>query len=288
MSFAGSSLGKSLQSIRLVGYILFVLSVIDTIATFIPPAFTNPNWEFQVTGRLVDAVAVPLIALVMIFFAEQSDRAKIEKKILRILSWTCLGLGIIHFALLPLGLANTWRVNNRNNVQVGASLSQQLTVLQNTEAKLNQTNSEAELQKIIKELVQANPNQTPATVEPKVVKERMLGEITSTKQRLQASADMTKLTAFQNLVKASVKLNIGTLAAAIAYFYLWKFTAWARVSVKGKTRNKSRSSRSGRHKSVTSDLNDQSNHSDQSQFDQIEAIASQNSESDQSPTSDEK
>jgi len=238
MSFAGNGLGKSTIIIRIVGYVLFFLATLDSFSLFFPPSFMNPAWELQVMGRLVDAVPVPLIALVMIFFGEQTDRFRFEKLPLRILSWACLVYTIIHFALLPLGLGNTWRVNNRNNVQIGAALSQQIKPLQDAETKLNQTNSEAELQKIIADLVRANPNQAPNLTNPTVIRTSMLTEIAKTIQKLKADSDATRLATLQNLIRASAKLNLGTIASAIAYFFLWKWTSWARV-VSGK-RKKSR------------------------------------------------
>jgi hypothetical protein len=236
MSFADSGIGKSAQIIRIVGYVLFILGTLDTISLFFPPAFMNPVWEFQVMGRLVDAVPVPLISLVMIFFGEASDRLRVEKLPLRVLSWACLGFAIIHFALLPLGLGNTWRVNNRNNSQIGTALSQQILPLQTAETKLNQTNSEVELQKIITDLVRANPNQAPNLTNPKVIRDKMLTEISKNTQKLKANSDAAKLATLQNLIRASAKLNLGTIASAIAYFFLWKLTPWARVG--GRRRNR--------------------------------------------------
>jgi len=229
MNSAESNLGQSIKIIRIVGYVLFILSSLDAIALFFPPAFFNPVWELQVIGRLVDAVPVPLIGLAMIFFAEQTDRFRFEKQPLRFLSWFCLVLAILHFAMLPLGLGNTWRVNNRNNLQIGTALSQQTLPFQNVETRLNQTNSEDDLKKVISSLIKANPNQAPTITDPKAIKERMLAEISSTTQKLKADSDATKLATFQNLIKASVKLNLGTLAAAIAYIFIWKMTGWARI-----------------------------------------------------------
>lgn len=234
MSFANSGLGKSANIVRIVGYVLFVLATLDTIAAFFPPAFMNPAWELGVMGRLVDAVPVPLIGLSMIFFGEQSERLRFEKHSLRFLSWACLFFAVIHFALLPLGLGNTWRVNNRNNLQIGASLSQQISPLQTAETRLNQTNSEPELQKIIGDLVRANPSQTPNLTNPKLIREAMLSQIAKTMQQLKADSDASKLATLQNLIRTSAKLNLGTIAAAIAYFFLWKLTPWARVKRKNR------------------------------------------------------
>jgi len=236
MNFAETSLGKSVKLIRLVGYVLLILSIFDAIALFIPPGFMNPIWELQVMSKLVDAVPVPIIGLVMIFFAEQGDRLRVEKRALRFLSWACLVMAIFHFALLPLGLGNTWRVNNRNNTQISAAVSQQTTALINVETRLNQTSSEAELQKIISDLVRANPDNPLSISDPKLIRQRMLSEISATTKKIKADSEAARSTTLQNLIKTSFKLNLGTLAAAIAYFFLWKLTPWARVGSKRKSR----------------------------------------------------
>lgn len=229
MSFAESQLSQSTKMIRLVGYILFVLASFDTIGLFFPPAFFNPVWELQVMGRLVDSVPVPLIGLVMIFFAEQTDRLRVERLPLRVLSWACLVLAVIHFAMLPLGLGNTWRVNNRNNVQIGNALSQQTIAIDNTGTKLKQASSEEELLKVIGSLVRVDPNQPPTIRDPKALREQMLKELGTTTARVKAESDATKSATLQNLLRTSAKLNLGTIASAIAYFFIWRMTSWARV-----------------------------------------------------------
>jgi hypothetical protein len=236
MNLAETSLGKSVKLIRLVGYVLLTLSIFDAIALLVPPGFMNPIWELQVMSQLVDAVPVPLIGLVMIFFAEQSDRLRLEKRTLRFLSWACLVMAVFHFGLLPLGLGNTWRVNNRNNTQISAALSQQTSALINVETRLNQTDSAAELQKIISGLVRANPDNPPNINDPKLVRQRMLSEISATTKKIKADSEAARSNTLQNLIKTSIKLNLGTLAAAIAYFFLWKLTPWARITSKRKSR----------------------------------------------------
>ncbi len=241
MSFSENTLGKSIRVIRLVGYALLVLASLDSVSLFFPPGFTKPEWELQVMGRLVDSVPVPLIALVMIFFAEQTDRLRIEKQLLRFLSWVCFGFALLHFAMLPLGLGDTWRLNNKNNSDIGNALSRQIKPLIDTETKLKQSNSAQELKKTIEDLVRANPNQTPTITDPEKIRERMLAAITTSTKQIKAESDAVKLSALQNLIRASAKLNIGTVVAAVAYFMLWKLTPWARIGGRRKSRKSSES-----------------------------------------------
>lgn len=68
MTRADSDQGQSIYRLRWVGYGLLLLALFDTIEVLTPPQFTNPAWEFQTIGALVERVPVPLLGLVLVFF----------------------------------------------------------------------------------------------------------------------------------------------------------------------------------------------------------------------------
>lgn len=58
---------RSLVLWRLIGYGFLVLFALDVVAIVVPPNFLNPQWEFQILGEIVERVAIPFIALLLIF-----------------------------------------------------------------------------------------------------------------------------------------------------------------------------------------------------------------------------
>ena len=74
--------------LRIAGYVLLALSLLDIISIFILPGFTNPAWEFQMASHLVERSPVPLIGLVFLLIGEKNF------KIFKFLSRAALIAGI--------------------------------------------------------------------------------------------------------------------------------------------------------------------------------------------------
>jgi len=226
VNISESNVRVSTNVIRLVGYGLLVLWLFDFIATFIPPKFTDPAWEFQTIGRLVESSGWVLIAFAMIFFGEDTYRLRLELPLLKGLSWLCLVFAILYFAMLPLGLANTWRLRNRNDVQAGAVLAQRTTPLNEVQTRLKNSNSDQELLELYKKLV---PPNTPLTVkDPQETKTKLLAEINTSTIKIKQELDAARDANFKALVKNSVKWNLGTLLCAVLFTYLWRFSGFYR------------------------------------------------------------
>jgi hypothetical protein len=226
MNISESNMRVSASVIRLVGYGLLVLWLFDFVAAFAPSRFTNPVWEFETMGRLVESVGWVLIAFAMIFFGEDYFRLKIELPLLKVLSWSCLAFAIFYFAMLPLGLSNTWRLKNSNDVQVGGILEQRTKPLKEVQSRLNSTTSDRELLELYKKLVPAN---APLNItNPQETKDKLLQEINTSTQQIKSELDANRDRNFKLLIKNSVKWNLGTLISAILFTYLWRFSDYYR------------------------------------------------------------
>jgi hypothetical protein len=227
MNVSENSLRVSSKVIRLVGYGLLVLWLFDIAALFVPPRFMNPAWEFETMGRLVESVGWALVAFAMIFFGEDSYRLRLELPLLRVLSWLCLIFAILYFAMLPLGLANTWRIRNNNDVEIGNQISQRTAPIEEVQAKLSSNLSDAELLQVYKKLV---PPNTPLDIKsPRETKEKLLAELDASRTKIKGDLDAARSSNFKQLVKSSVKWNIGTVICAVLFLYLWRFSRFYRV-----------------------------------------------------------
>ena len=68
----------SLSLLRLVGYGLLAIALIEFINLIIPPRLMNPAWELQTIGAFVEQIPVLLLAMVLIYCGERSYRAPVE------------------------------------------------------------------------------------------------------------------------------------------------------------------------------------------------------------------
>jgi hypothetical protein len=104
--------------VHLLGYGLLAFSLLDYIHIVTAPRFTDPVWEFQTIGALVEHAAIPLLGLILVFYRHEGYIGKREKNFLGFLSWLCLLLGLLYLLMLPLGVADTWRIYYRSNAQI--------------------------------------------------------------------------------------------------------------------------------------------------------------------------
>jgi hypothetical protein len=210
---------------RWAGYGLLALAVFDVINILIPPRLMNPTWEFQAIGALVERVPVPLLGLVLIFYEGANLRGKVEKTILKVLSWASLLIGVLYLLLIPLALGNTWRINNQNNAQVVAQSSQRLSQVQQIKSQLNNATPQ-ELNNLLSRL--NSQGRAPNIGNSGELKNQLVSEIAQAEKNLKTQSEAAQASARLALLKNSVKWNLGALVSGVLFIHVWYATRWAR------------------------------------------------------------
>jgi len=214
----------SITILRTLGYGLLVLTLFDIVDIFIPPNFMNSAWEFQTLGKLVERVPVPLIGFALVFYGELHSRSKWEFPMLKFLSWLTLLFTVLFILLIPLGIVNTLRLNNQSVAQINNLSSKQISQAEQVEKQLSQATPEqinnfSKLQ-----------GRTLDGKNPQEVKSQLLSEVSQAKEKIKNQAEATQSFQGLNLVKTSVKWNLGALVSGALFFMIWKGTHWARTS----------------------------------------------------------
>ena len=221
---------QTLLLIRLLGYGLLVLASIDYVYIVIPAHLTNPLWEFETIGALVEHAALPLLGLIFVFYRHKGYIVKREKKLLWFLSWVSLLLGLLYLLMLPLGVADTWRIYHASNAQITAQLSQQSQEFQQIKGKLNEATTEEQLEQLVASLT---PEGGSLQIkDPQAFKDKFLAQITESERKAQVQADTASITQSQELLKNSLKWNLGSLIAGVLFMWVWHLTSWTRVRKK--------------------------------------------------------
>ena len=218
----------SLPIIRWIGYGLLLLALFDVIEMFIPARFMNSNWEFQTFGALVERVAVPLIGFVLVFFAGLNERGKKEEIILRFLSWLTLLLGIIYFIAVPLGVINTVRIYKQQQEQITVRLNQQKTVIEQVKKNLDGPVTRTQMQQFLARLNGGRAPEIKSPQELEQAKQQVSTLVNKSESELQTQVQTARSNQRMNLLKKSVKWNLGALIAGALFFTIWRNTNWAR------------------------------------------------------------
>ncbi len=226
----GQSEESSRSLFRWVGYGLLTLAVLDIINILVPPQLTNPTWEFQTVGALVERVPVPLLALVLIFYEGANLRGKVEKTILKVLSWASLLIGVFYLLLIPLAVSNTLRINNQNNAQVLAQSNQRLSQIQQIKGQLNNATPQ-ELNNLLSRL--SSQGRAPNIENSGELKNQLASEIARAEKSLKTQSEAARANARLALLKNSAKWNLGALISGALFIHIWRATRWTRHKPRG-------------------------------------------------------
>jgi len=209
----------------LIGYGLLGLSLFNFIDIFIPPQFTNPFWEFDALGKLVDFVPVPLIAFLMIFYRREGYIRKREAQLLRFLSWFSLAISIIYFLMTPIGIVNTIRINDTNQARVDAQVLNKTKQFELAKGRIA-TARDDEFNDFFASAKGKN-TKIPTIGQ---LKEKMSNELVQSYEDFKFQADVKRRQQRLELIKKSVKSNLGALLCCVLFFFIWRITLWARVT----------------------------------------------------------
>lgn len=228
LSASASELSYSL--LALVGYGLLILAFFDYIQIIYPPNFTNPFWEFQTIGRLVERVPVPLLGLLFVFYRPSGTVDLRSLHLLRFFSWVSLLLGLMYLLSLPLGINNTWRIYKANNIQITAQFERQTQRLQPIKSQLQQADTDDEIKNMISAI--ARQGALPEIDNPQELKGQLLTQIARAEENMRIQSETVRADRRQALLKNSVKWNLGALVSGTLFITIWHMTRWARMRIK--------------------------------------------------------
>ncbi|UZQ53372.1 HpsJ family protein [Trichothermofontia sichuanensis B231] len=216
---------RSIYRLRWVGYGLLLFFGIEVGQILIPPRFLNPVWELEAIGAIVERVVVPLLGMGLIFFGEHYGRRRPEKLLLRGISWLA-GLMALGFLLMvPLGVVNTVRITTQTNQTLTTQAGQQLEQLQQLQSRVEASTPET-LQPLVEQLNRAGvmlERNDPATLKAEVAT-----RLEGIQAQIEQQVTMTQKAQFRQLLKNSVKWNLGAMIASALFLMIWRTTQWAR------------------------------------------------------------
>lgn len=217
---------SSVSMFRLVGYSLLLFSLIDLVSVLLQAQLTAIPSIYQTLGTIVERFPLPLLSVMLIFSGEINSRQAWERKPLRALSWASLVIGILFLLLVPSILVVSIQMSLQAEVEVNAQTDQQLTQLQKTETQISQATTQ-DLTYFLERLRQQSRT-TPDIKDPQTLRERLLSDVTQSKQTLKNQAEITRSNQRKALLRDSTKWSFGALIAGITFIYLWRFSRWTR------------------------------------------------------------
>jgi hypothetical protein len=217
----------TLSLIRLVGYGLLGMTAIDFISIILPFHLMNSAWELQTMGAFVERIPVPLLGIVFVYYGERSYRSPIEHLLLKWFSYLSLTFAILFLLMVPLGINNTVRINLSNNAVINQELFAKTEQIKDFKDKITATNSSEEIKAIVQKQSYRGKLSDSANIQE--FKDSIFKELNNTEDKLRAEVETIRSQKFGDLLKNSIKWNLGALIASCLFFFIWKDTIWARL-----------------------------------------------------------
>ena len=214
--------------LRLVGYGLLLMAIIDIFFLVIPPQLMNPVWEFKTMGAIIERIPVTLLGMVLIYYGEKSDRAPIENLLLKIASSMSLVAAILLILMIPLSINNGFRIYHQEKAQVNARFISQKDNIVAYKEQLDLANSKQEIKNILQQQSRQKI-EIPNSVDYLKLKNDILQKLEKNEETINNQVNSYKTQKRMAILKKCLRWNLGGLIASILFFLIWKSTGWARV-----------------------------------------------------------
>ena len=214
-----------------LGYVLLFASIVDYILIVYPLQLTDPRWELQTFGQMVDNAWILLLSLILIFLPTRTNIRRFELNFLSFLRWMILLGGVIFILLLPLGLVNTQRINQQTLEQLSVQQQNRQEQLNNLQEAINTQNvSEEELQQLGQALGINEPAQTDN------LRGAVSEAIDQQREQLRQQVENAKSERFKQLIRQTVRTHIGGLLIGVFLLRLWWEAKWVKSVRASETR----------------------------------------------------
>jgi hypothetical protein len=215
--------------LRLVGYGLLLLAVVDLLLLWMP-AQAYPLWQLQTMGAIIARTPFTLLAMVLIFSGSKSDRSLIEVIILKVFSWVSLIAAVVLIVIIPLNINNSWRIYHQHDATTDAQFMRQKDNLQQFQQQLAAADSKNEIAAILQQQARQTIN-IPESANLQKLKIDIIANLQNHQDNITNQIKVFRAEKSSLLLKQCLKWNLGALIASILFFMIWKSTKWARLMI---------------------------------------------------------
>ncbi|MFM1842584.1 MAG: hypothetical protein RLZZ490_1320 [Cyanobacteriota bacterium] len=206
----------------IVGYLLIFMTLVDFANAILPLRLQNPEWELTTLDRLSNHSWSLLMGTGFIltgFFGSALGRVHlIEVRILMIIRWGLLLLGILYILSLPLVFTNTNRLMNQIKTNISQESQARLQLIDQVDANIGGINNPNQLLQITQTLGLpiTNPN-----APPEQLKQQIQQQLPQLRQQITERAAQAESTQVKTLIKSSLRTAIQLMVIALGNGWIW-------------------------------------------------------------------
>jgi hypothetical protein len=206
----------------MVGYLMILMNLVDTIYIIIPAQLQNPQWELNTLTTLSNHSWSFLIGtgfVITSFFSDHISRVRlIEVYFLMAIRWGLLLLAFFYLLSLPLVLANTSRLISLIKTNVSQELQTRTQLTEQVQKNLDTFTNPNQLLQIAQSL---GLPLSSSTAPPTQIKQEIQQQLPLLKTRLAKEASKSESQQIQELLKRSSRTAIQLIIISVANFLVW-------------------------------------------------------------------
>lgn len=222
---AERALVLGIQLFRVVGGLLFVYFLIESFSSVADLRLRNPTSELRFASQMTDRIPLGLLGLALLLCHPRFLRLKPEAIGLRILAALPLGLAVFYLLLIPLTMNASANFFRNITANLGLQTEEQVKkvrAVRDTTMNLAPEQQQA----MVDRYNRANPKKTPVDLAGFL--KTLNDEVKASEARLEQERRSVIGTQQRNLYTAQFVQSLKIFAGAVAFFFLWKLTEWAR------------------------------------------------------------
>ena len=219
----------SVATVRMLGYGLISLALIDFISILIPLKLMNPVWEFQTIGVIIERIPLTLLGMVFVFYGTRAGRKLIETKLLKGISWFCLIFAMFLIITFPLNIINGFRIYYGNSAQVKLQVANKVENITKFQTDLQSAETLEDIGSVLGKQSKKKVKLAP-DLNKEEFKSSILENLSNNQTQLKSQAKQLNSQKKFALLKQGIKWNLGALISAFIFFFIWKETTWARMT----------------------------------------------------------
>jgi len=210
---------------RILGGLLVLFYIIDSLASLWSLELRNPSSELRFAASMVDRIPLGALGLGLLFLHPRFIRFKVERLVLIVLAWMPLVLAGIHLLLIPISLNSAARLFLLSSYNLNLEAEEQAKKVRgvlDTTLRL----SEMEQQNMVNLYNAANPNKTPIDL-PAFI-QNLKDEVKNQENKLNGERQAVMSRQKKTLYGSQFGYLLRSLIGITALFLLWRAIAWAR------------------------------------------------------------
>lgn len=222
---------QTLLLLRMLGYFLLFLFLLDMSFALIPLKFTDAAWELNTYGQIIERIPLLLLPFPLIFFGEYNNRMNWERLAPKIVSWMAIPMAIFLLLGIPLIVLNTTRVQNLQHIELLKNSTIQINASEKLADRLNKASEDSEIRDVLKELALGQQETLANIPDLQEAKKNLLTKINDAIVENKSQVEIKKRQISIFLWKNCAKWAIAGLLSAILLIYFWIQSKWARLNI---------------------------------------------------------